>query len=61
MYILGISAYYSDKLRLTSTSKQTVDAFWAPAWRDSQPNRTWGYLFWAFYTHSNAYASQWTR
>ena len=35
--------------------------FGLSTWHDSKPNRTWGYFLWAFYTHSNTYAPQWTR
>ena len=38
-----------------------MDAFWDSNWYGSKPNSSWGYFLWAFYTHSNANAPQWTR
>jgi hypothetical protein len=38
-----------------------MDAFWAPTWHDSKPNRPWGYFLWTIYAYCNTHASQWTR
>ncbi len=58
---IDITGYNTDKERCTSISKQAMDAFWAPTWIGRKSNRTWDYLLWAFYTHSNTDASHWTR